>query len=259
MDQRSDRLDRIKEYVFQNGIIWSCLHIIFVLLRNLEIRTDRLKRFIEHKYTLPGTYYSAHNYRLWEGYDWMNLGEEWTPSDSWKQSLFSEVIKPHASNISHVLEIGCGGGRWSELLLNIGEHLILVDISPKAIEVCKSRFAKHNHIEYYVNNGATLDFIKDQSIDFIWSVDVFTVVGIHDTKSYIKEFGRVLKQGGTGIIQHSGPEGYKYGWSSLDSNMFLDLLSGYGLTVVNQFTSWGDNHKLEGIHTGTIMTVFTKE
>ena len=170
-----------------------------------------------------------------------------------------EVIEPHATNASHALEIGCGGGRWSELLLGICERLILVDISPKAIEVCKSRFAKHNHIEYYVNDGATLGFIADQSIDFIWSFDVFTVVGIHDIESYIKEFSRVMKKGGIGIIQHSGNHGYKYGWSSFDSKMFLDLLGIYGLSVMNQITSWGDGHKLEGIHKGTVMTVFTKE
>ena len=259
MGQRCDRLDRLKEYVVHNGFIWTCLHIIFVLLRNLEIRTDQLKRFIEHRYTLPGTYFSAQNYRLWEGYDWKSLGEEWTPSDKWKESLFSEVIEPNAANASRVLEIGCGGGRWSELLLGIGEHLILVDISPKAIEVCKSRFTRYNHIQYYVNDGAALDFIADQSIDFIWSFDVFTVVGIHDIESYIREFGRILKKGGTGIIQHSGQDGHKYGWSGFDSNMFLNLLSACGLKVENQITSWGGGHKLEGLHKGTIMTVFTKE
>ena len=258
MGQSGSRLDRVVEYVIHNGFIWTCLHIIFILLRYSDIRIDQLKRFIEHKYTLPGTYYTAHNYRTWERYVWKKLGEEWTPSATWKESLFRKVIKPYASGVSCILEIGCGAGRWSELLLNMSDHIILVDVSPKAIDQCKSRFSTYSHIEYHVNNGSTLDFIEEETVDFIWSFDVFTIVGPNEIESYIREFSRVLKIGGTGIVQHSGQNGYQYGWSSFDSDIFLTTLSACGLFVVDQIVEWGNGYKLEGIHKSTVMTVFTK-
>ncbi|MFC1834084.1 class I SAM-dependent methyltransferase [Thermodesulfobacteriota bacterium] len=255
---RADRLEKLSEYLSENGILWTWLHVIFVVLRRLELGTFRLRGYIEHRFALPGTYYSGNNYRNWQAYDWSGLGEEWTASHQWKESLFDEVISKHATQGSDVLEIGCGAGRWSEKLLELSRRLVLVDISPNTMEICKSRFSGHDNVEYHVNDGSSLGFLADESIDFVFSFDVFTVVGSSDTARYLTECARVLKKGGVGIIHHSGEEGSQHGWSSVESGRFLNLLHKSGLVPITQIESWGDGYRLSDTHHGTLMTVFRR-
>lgn len=41
-----------------------------------------------------------------------------------------------------VLEVGCGNGHLSELIINKKNKLVGVDISPDAVDICESRFGK---------------------------------------------------------------------------------------------------------------------
>ena len=109
----------------------------------------------------------ASNLRTWSEWDWSKGGEEWTNSQDWKESLVQHVLEPNIPVGSQGLEIGPGGGRWTEFLIQRASHLTIVDLTPKCIEVCRARFERATNIEYHVNDGCDLSFIPSQSIDRI--------------------------------------------------------------------------------------------
>ena len=194
------------------------------------------------------------NYIAWNFYfDWSRHGEEWTKSDEWKRALVEERIYPNIGINSAVLEIGPGGGKWSEFMVGKVEKLTLMDMTPKCIKICRKRFRDHSNIDYYVNNGMDLRGISDESIDFIWSFDCFVHINSKDTASYVKEFRRVLKKGGMGIIHHAMEKKNPVrGWrSDMNDKIFKGLLEENGLLLIDQFDSWGNgkfNVNTEYVH-----------
>jgi len=183
------------------------------------------------------------NYIAWNFYcDWSQNGEEWTKSEEWKAALIEERINPYIDKNSYVLEIGPGGGRWTESLAKRVKKLSVVDLSPKCIKICKKRFKGFSNIDYFVNNGISLECIKDGSIDFIWSFDVFVHIEAKDIVLYVKEIYRVLKKGGKGIIHHSMKKQRNTpGWrSDMNDKLFKKILEENGLTLIEQFDSWND-------------------
>src|SRR2546422_11552860 len=81
----------------------------------------------------------------------------------------------------------------------------LADIAPNCLEICKKRFHDKENVEYKLIE-TNIDFIPENSVDYVWSYDVFVHINPSDTKRYIKNFARVLKKGGIGIIHHAGGE-----------------------------------------------------
>src|SRR5262245_45405246 len=69
------------------------------------------------------------NLDRWTGWDWSALGEEWNASSEWKQALIDDVLLTTIPPGGTVLEIGPGGGRWSEALAARAERLVLVDVT----------------------------------------------------------------------------------------------------------------------------------
>jgi ubiquinone/menaquinone biosynthesis C-methylase UbiE len=216
---------------------------------------------LEKKYDLPGDNTLVKNYVMWQGYDWTGRGEEWTASDEWKKALVNLVLLKYIKPGGVALEIGPGAGRWSEVLQKIAARLILVDLADKCIEVCRDRFSKCKNVEYHVNDGHTLSFLADESVDSIWSFDVFVHINVLDTASYIKECRRVLKPGGIAVIHHPKKSTtYEDGWrSNTTAEVFQKMLHQNNLDLVSEFDSWGDHGQYDVRHYGDVITVFAKE
>ena len=179
------------------------------------------------------------NLRHWSNYDWANYGEEWSNTPEWKESLIKHVLKPNVPIGSRVLEIGPGAGRWTEYLLDRAKHLTVVDLTPVCIEVCKERFKDFTNTVYFVNDGKDLSFIPTNSIDRIWSWDVFVHIQSKDIRNYIRQFTRILSPGGQGLIHHSKKGESNIGWrSDMNAEKMRAYCEEYGLKVVKQFDSW---------------------
>jgi ubiquinone/menaquinone biosynthesis C-methylase UbiE len=186
----------------------------------------------------------ANNRRVWSQWDWSQCGEEWSNSDEWKASLVKEVLYRHIPRGGTILEIGPGGGRWTEYLLPISSHLILVDVTKECIDVCRDRFADIPQIEYHVNDGRDLGFVPTESVNAIWSWDVFVHVAAVEIERYVEQFQRILSPGGTAVIHHSRLGVSRTGWrSDMTSKKMNEFCSKFGLMLQEQFEEW-DN----GVH-----------
>jgi cyclopropane fatty-acyl-phospholipid synthase-like methyltransferase len=182
------------------------------------------------------------NLKQWSNWDWSARGEEWTPGHDWKFSLATNVLQPNIPVGSRVLEIGPGGGRWTEFLIERAGHLTVVDLTPECINICRQRFRQYQNISYIVNDGRDLSIIPPGSVDRIWSFDVFVHIRSQDIENYVRQFSTILAEGGRGVIHHCSKGEQKKGWrSDMTAQKMLDMCAQNGLRVLHQFTSWDEN------------------
>jgi len=246
----------------ENGVLWSVCLVIYYATSAVSSRAFSWMDSLRKKHQLPGLNSAAMNKLIWESWDWGAGGEEWSPSPEWKQSVIDAVLRKHIAKGDRVLEIGPGGGRWTEELLTLASSLKGADISASCVEACQQRFADAEHAEFFVSSGRDLEGVGDESLDSIWSFDVFVHINRPELEAYAGEFARVLKPGGKGVLHHGTVGGGKGGWrSNVTSEDMTRILRGAGLEVVDQFQSWEDVEGVEhqaGLYEDAI-TVFKKK
>ncbi len=230
--------------IAENGIRWTAYAALHSWLRTASrLVNDRMVR-LERRHGLEGRTSVGVNYQLWQHWDWSRRGEEWTPTEEWKQSLIDDVMLAYLTPQTTILEIGPGAGRWTEVLQRIARRLIVVDLSDRCIELCRKRFARAVNMELHVNDGRSLPFIADGSVDGVWSYDVFIHIAPRDVETYVAEISRVLKRGGRAVIHHAraGRDGdaVNVGMrSTMTSDLFAEMVGTHGLRLISQFDSWG--------------------
>jgi ubiquinone/menaquinone biosynthesis C-methylase UbiE len=203
-------------------------------------------------------------------YDWTNRGDEWSaswggPFMQWYGTIFPR-IRSHVPTNS-ILEIACGYGRWTQFLKDLCNNLIVIDLSEECINACKQRFSECSHIEYYVNDGKSLDMISDSSLDFVFSFDSLVHVDESVVDAYICQIYRILNSDGVAFIHHSNLGEYCTRYSiirkipklegvlkligildsdlhsrdwSVDANKVAILTDGHGLRCISQeIILWG--------------------
>jgi len=219
------------------------------------------------------------NLQVWDlDYSWPRDGDEWDgqakkchkPYEEWKRSLIQVFIQSNVTRTSTVLEIGPGHGRWSREIVPLCGSLILVDLSPSCIEHCRSLFRERDNVTYVVNKGNELTAIPDESVDFLWSYDVFVHISPAEIDGYFGEINRVLRPMSRAIIHHPGRRHiflplrflrrsptigsrlYEYltmssfegddGWRSDVSRLLVRRLAKkHGLIIENQVVRWGES------------------
>ena len=108
-------------------------------------------------------------------------------------NLFAEHFGIDLSLVT-VLDVGCGGGLFTEEVARLGCKVTGVDISPRSIEIAQQHAEQMGlTITYRVAAGERLPFQED-AFDLVYCCDVLEHVD--DIDSVIAESARVLKSGG---------------------------------------------------------------
>jgi SAM-dependent methyltransferase len=152
------------------------------------------------------------NHDQWANYDWTDKGDEWSVGFGGTEAMWAWFLQPRVSPFlpsAHTLEIAPGFGRATQFLVPASAKLTLVDLAEPCIDACKERFAEHDHIDYHVNDGRSLDMIEDGSIDFVFSWDSLVHAECDVLESYLTQLGRKLRPGGTGVVHHSNIDAYR--------------------------------------------------
>lgn len=248
------------EVLRENGVIWTSLLGIYYTGSAVAEKSFAAMDARRKKLGLPGLNSASLNKKIWESWDWKAEGEEWTPSPEWKESVLEHILHPHMPKDGAIVEIGPGGGRWTETLLEVGSEVVAVDISEECLRVCRERFSDHENVTFVLTPGNELPGVEDASIDAIWSFDVFVHINRAEVEDYAREFMRVLKPGGKGVLHHGTVGGLTGGWrSNMTAGGMIEVLKEAGLEVVDQFTKWndGDQEFEAGLYEDAI-TVFRK-
>lgn len=95
------------------------------------------------------------------------------------------------------LDIGCGVGRMTRALADRFDHVIGIDVSSEMIKRARSLNENYENIDFYVSNGEEYTNIEDNSIDFVYSYEVFQHFPNKKViESNIREISRVMKPSG---------------------------------------------------------------
>lgn len=139
------------------------------------------------------------------------LGEEWNepevigvdvPAPEIPQYVDRAIIGPFLGTCDVILEIGAGGGRWTERLLARGRRVIACDTSPSMFDLIRARLGNSPSLDTVLLDGRGLGPIADASVDAVFSYDVFVHLPQWDIFNYLREIHRVLRPGGKALIHH---------------------------------------------------------
>lgn len=122
------------------------------------------------------------------------VGNEWK-----NEEIFLGLLEKYASHDSTALEIGCGGGRITSRAVRWFKHVHACDVSKEMLRTNQDRLRADN-VSYHLLDGFTLGEFADQSLDCVYSHDVFVHFSSLQVYPYFVEVKRVLKKGGVGII-----------------------------------------------------------
>ena len=121
-----------------------------------------------------------------------------------------ENLKNHLSEIKdlgHTLELGCGDGAFSKVLVNNANYLIATDWSEEMVLAVKHKLAKLSAVEVQKENCMGLSF-KDESFDSVFMANLLHV--IPNPEKAISECKRVLKPSGRLIILSFTADGMSF-------------------------------------------------
>lgn len=159
------------------------------------------------------------------GEEWSNpakMGLDVATSEDVVPYLDRTVIAPFFGTCDVMLEIGAGGGRFTEVLLPKCKKLIAVETSPTMLELLRDRFAGDERLECQLVDGRGLGKVADESVDAAFSYGVFVHLQHWDMYHYLAELRRVLKPGGKALIQHSNVFS-DLGWAKFTREVPLQL------------------------------------
>ncbi len=129
------------------------------------------------------------------------LGEEWGGPE-FADSVI-ELVEPYLGADVDVLELGCGGGKFSWRLAPKCRSLVCCDISPEMIDHTRSTLSERGldkNVDYAVLNGVDFSGVADESADFIFSYDVQLHLQPENVFSYMLDARRVLRDNGVFML-----------------------------------------------------------
>jgi SAM-dependent methyltransferase len=243
----------------ENGPLWCGYLFAYYISSTIAERAHSKMHRLRHERNLPGLNSAALNEHIWNSWDWSEQGDEWSSSEEWKLSLIRCVLQPNIPRDSSLLEIGPGAGRWTVSLLERARTYLGVDISSSCIEHCRSRFASEAHAKFFVGSGRDLAEVATDSIDAIWSFDVFVHINAAEVAGYIEDFVRVLRPGGIAVVHHGAVGGSGGGWrSDLTAAALEQMLAQQGLKTRQVMDQWMDGAEIRKLTFGDRISVISK-
>lgn len=148
--------------------------------------------------------------------------------------FFKYLKKEEKKELSglNILDLGCGTGRNSNYLAELGNTVVGIDISKTAIDIAKSRANEMglNNVSYAVGDiGASYPF-ADNHFDLILDITSSNSLNEKERENYIKEVYRTLKKGGYLFVRGLCKDGDK------NAKNLLKLSSGkeYGTYIIKE-------------------------
>lgn len=163
------------------------------MYRYSEHRPSRLQRLIERaRRAVTG---QAGPSRIY--------GYEWGDPDACPPlaRVRDHFILPYVDERHAALEIGPGGGRWTQYLLGFGT-LYAVDYHAEILAELGRNFRRPN-LRFVTNSGTDFPGVPDASIDYLFSFGVFVHLDADLIAGYLDHMRRILRPGGNAILQYA--------------------------------------------------------
>jgi SAM-dependent methyltransferase len=99
------------------------------------------------------------------------------------------------------LDFGCGVGRLTQALPKYFDTVDGIDIAPSMIELANTYNKCKDRVHYYLNDKNSLENFKDNTYDFIYSVEVFQHMHPQFQENYLSELLRILSPKGLLVFE----------------------------------------------------------
>lgn len=169
-----------------------------------------------------------------------NYGHQWgDPETEDRLILFRQrFLSPFLNSSHHAVEIGPGGGRWTQYLLDF-ERVYAVDYYEPLLQELRANVTAPN-LTPIKNNGADFPGIPEQSIDFVLSFGTFVHLEMGIIEDYLTNIAKILKPGGNVVIQYSDtnkPAARKQldkGFADNDPERMRALVERHGYRIIGE-------------------------
>lgn len=121
--------------------------------------------------------------------------------------LPQKSLSTKQKTLGRTLELGCGNGTYSEILIREAEHLTATDFSDEMVAVTKKRLQGIGNISVEKANCFSLSY-PDSSFDTVFMANLLHV--IPESDKAVSEGKRVLKKNGRLIIISFTTEGMTF-------------------------------------------------
>jgi malonyl-CoA O-methyltransferase len=148
-----------------------------------------------------------------EGYDvWApTYDKELNPLIALEESITLDLIGDVDG--LRVLDVGCGTGRYCELLAKRGARVVGIDPSKKMLECAKAKITPDCKFDLYLGKIEDAEF-SDNQFDVI--VSALTVGHVLDLEPVIRKVNRLLKDRGRLIISDMNPYWFVSGFDYVE-------------------------------------------
>lgn len=116
------------------------------------------------------------------------------------RQVVRRYIQPYVRPGMTALEIGAGGGRWTQFLLPAA-RIIIVETTPEFFPYLEARFGPR--FEFYQSSGAELEGVGTGQVDYAFSFGTFVHTPPEVLDGYLAHLLRVLRPGGLAVIQYA--------------------------------------------------------
>jgi len=132
------------------------------------------------------------------------FGERWGNPETRQilKKIRKNFVNPYVNEEHIAIEIGAGGGRWTQYLLNF-KRLYCVDLNQKMFDYLIDRFGTRSNLSFCLTNGTDLPDIPKDSVDYVFSFGTFVHLDNNLIKEYLVNIRQVTKKDSNIVIQYS--------------------------------------------------------
>jgi ubiquinone/menaquinone biosynthesis C-methylase UbiE len=116
-----------------------------------------------------------------------------------RRELCNKVLRRFLRPTQTVLDFGCGPGFLARAVSPHVRQVVAADVS-RGVIACARVLNGAGNIRYVANTLRGLPAVADASIDLVYSFAVIQHLRKEQTECFFREFARVLRPGGQGVI-----------------------------------------------------------
>lgn len=106
------------------------------------------------------------------------------------------LLRQLPPRLGEALEIGCGTGTFARLLAERCQRVVAVDLSPRMVEVARSRSGEHPNVEYLLADATSWRF-PEERFDCVASITTVHRLPLAPT---LRKMRDALRPGGTFLL-----------------------------------------------------------
>ena len=160
--------------------------------------------------------------------------------------VYLTCVRPWITPRTHALEIGCGRGAWTRLMLG-AEEVTCVDALSAEHNAFHAYVGDVPNVHYHQVEDFSLGMVPDESVDYVFSYEALCHVSFAGIGAYARSLSRVMKSGAHGFLMVADYRKYNAFVDALGStNALVAMLPkrrylvvrGTGAWLIRRYAAW---------------------